>query len=332
MRFHFVFIILILLNISIDVIGQQTARDQAIELYRQGKYAEAVSALNGVSKQKDFKTDAEVWNYLGLAYLENGENKDARKALEHAVKLNPSSSVYQTNLAYVYLFNKQVDKAQSVIDNAIKLDPNNINAYYVRGSARLREKKFDEAQADAERMIDLDASDLNAYILKSDILIARFGRKIAGGSTPKDEVDLLKQAVDALENGVAKSKGNSNVKTLEEKLESTKAFHNYFARERTVSLNPPVPDPTVTPVKILQKPRPSYTDAARQAGISGTIKIAVLFGADREIKYILVVDGLGYGLDEQVVNVARKMKFEPQMKDGKPVSVVRMVEYSFTIY
>jgi outer membrane biosynthesis protein TonB len=42
--------------------------------------------------------------------------------------------------------------------------------------------------------------------------------------------------------------------------------------------------------------------------------------------------GLGYGLDQQALNAARSIAFEPQIENGKPISVVKMVQYSFAIY
>ncbi|MEJ7849191.1 MAG: energy transducer TonB [Pyrinomonadaceae bacterium] len=83
---------------------------------------------------------------------------------------------------------------------------------------------------------------------------------------------------------------------------------------------------------MLTKPRAVYTDNARSAGKSGIVRLALLLGADGKIKHILKIKGIGYGLDEQAINAARKITFEPKMKDGKQVSTVVTVEYGFTIY
>ena len=112
-------------------------------------------------------------------------------------------------------------------------------------------------------------------------------------------------------------------------------------REKTDDINlslttdtnvPLTSENNTTPLKILSKPRPSYTDRARQANISGTISIYVLFAANGKVSHIMVLKGLGYGLDAEALKAASKIKFEPMTKDGKPVSVVKMVQYSFTIY
>ena len=41
---------------------------------------------------------------------------------------------------------------------------------------------------------------------------------------------------------------------------------------------------------------------------------------------------LGMGLDEKAIEAVRNWKFEPAMKDGKPVAVQINVEVSFRLY
>jgi len=49
-------------------------------------------------------------------------------------------------------------------------------------------------------------------------------------------------------------------------------------------------------------------------------------------KGMLLLNRLGNGLDEHALRAARKIKFEPQQVGGKPVAVVKRVQYSFAIY
>lgn len=84
--------------------------------------------------------------------------------------------------------------------------------------------------------------------------------------------------------------------------------------------------------KIIAKPRARYTDAARMNDEQGKIKLAVEFGADGKIKYIFPFDTLRYGLTEEAVTAAEKIKFEPAVKNGKNVPTIIIVEYQFAIY
>jgi TonB family protein len=68
------------------------------------------------------------------------------------------------------------------------------------------------------------------------------------------------------------------------------------------------------------------------SGVQGTITVAALFGSNGKVLNVLLIKRLGYGLDEQAISAARAIRFEPQQKDGKAVSVVRLVSYTFNIY
>lgn len=85
-------------------------------------------------------------------------------------------------------------------------------------------------------------------------------------------------------------------------------------------------------VKILGKPRATYTDFARLYGISGKVILRVPFLADGTIGEIAVISKLPFGLTQQSIEAARGIQFEPAVSKGNPYSVTKPVEYSFTIY
>jgi protein TonB len=104
------------------------------------------------------------------------------------------------------------------------------------------------------------------------------------------------------------------------------------------SLPKPPPPPKPAPVgvtegvKILSRPQPKYTDAARQNQVQGTVTVKVTFNANGSIGSIAPVSGLPYGLTEQAIAAARSIKFEPAKRNGVPYSVAKTVAYTFTIY
>ena len=328
-----IFATAIFLMSAMPFLAQQQERHPGIILYEQGKYREAVSALDKASNQKEFKASAEVFNYLGLALIETGESKKATKNLGKAVALNPTNQAYRVNLAYAYLRNRQVDKAQSETEAVIKVDPKNISAYFLHGTANLWEGKLDSADNDADSMLAIDRAYPEAYIMKSDVLIARMGAKVGAGSMIKDEITLLKAATDILSTGVVNCKNSTNFKKIESEFESVNAFYSHFAnRKPWVPGTVVAAEPGVEPLKILSKQKASYTEAARKAGVQGTIQLAVLFSANGRIENLMLIKGLGYGLDQQAMTAARRITFAPMKRDGKPVSTVKLMEYSFAIY
>lgn len=108
--------------------------------------------------------------------------------------------------------------------------------------------------------------------------------------------------------------------------ERTKPEYEKIAEE--IKENPEITRPSF----ILRKPRPSYTDSARQDNISGTVGLKVEFLADGQIGKVKVVRKLYAGLDSEAAAAAKKIKFLPAQINGKNVDSEMFVEYTFTIY
>jgi TonB family protein len=83
---------------------------------------------------------------------------------------------------------------------------------------------------------------------------------------------------------------------------------------------------------ILYKERARYTEEARRHLLQGTVVLSVLFGADGHIHDIRTIKGLPYGLTENAIEAAKKIRFQPAMRYGKPVSVRTVLEFNFALY
>ncbi len=97
---------------------------------------------------------------------------------------------------------------------------------------------------------------------------------------------------------------------------------------------PPPPPPTgpTTAIQILSKPKPGYTDAARQNNVTGVVRVRVTFMANGSIGGVSVVSGLPHGLTEKAIAAARQIRFKPPLKNGQPYSVTKVVVFNFNIY
>jgi len=85
-------------------------------------------------------------------------------------------------------------------------------------------------------------------------------------------------------------------------------------------------------VEITYKPRPVYTDDARNLKIEGDVLIAVTFTASGQVQVERVVKGLGHGLDESAMAAARQIRFKPaKTADGQPVDSQAVVHILFEI-
>ena len=72
---------------------------------------------------------------------------------------------------------------------------------------------------------------------------------------------------------------------------------------------------------LISKVEPESTEKARKANLSGTVKLSLVVGADGNACNVVVVVGLGLGLDEEAVEAVSQWKFAPGMRDGKAVSI-----------
>jgi len=78
--------------------------------------------------------------------------------------------------------------------------------------------------------------------------------------------------------------------------------------------------------------RPSYTKKAQQNLITGKVRLRILVGDNGTIKKIKVISGLPYGLSEEAVRAASRLKFTPAMNEGKPIEYWRATFMEFKIY
>lgn len=95
---------------------------------------------------------------------------------------------------------------------------------------------------------------------------------------------------------------------------------------------PSTTEKQTSPLKILSKPKPSYTDLARIYGIQGTVTLRVVFLANKNIGEVSIVSKLPFGLTNNAISAAKRLTFEPLMKEGVAYSVTKTLQFTFTMY
>jgi TonB family protein len=88
----------------------------------------------------------------------------------------------------------------------------------------------------------------------------------------------------------------------------------------------------VSAPKVVFSPDPEYSEEARKAKYQGTCVLWLVVGPDGKPRDIKVQRTLGLGLDEKAIEAVKTWRFEPALKDGKPVAVQINVEVSFRLY
>lgn len=87
----------------------------------------------------------------------------------------------------------------------------------------------------------------------------------------------------------------------------------------------------VTAPSVAQKVEPQYTEAARQAKISGPVMLSITVGVDGMAHDINVVRGLDSGLDLKAVEAVQQWHFNPGKLKGEPVPVLATIEINFRL-
>jgi TonB family protein len=321
---------------------QAPEKERGIELYRKGDYSEAVKALKEAVKKQG--SDSDAWYYLGLSLHRAGNIKDARKALEKTISLRPDFAPSYKAMAYMQLLESDNKGAVKNAEKALALDPKNYELLYIAGVALLRENAAVEALARAEEALKIKPDYPEALLLKTEALMGMFAQERAkwigsldgrernklsseanGGGKRAPYYSLLKPASESLEGYLKLNQEGSEQTLLRERLEAIR----FYARWAEGSDKSVVPMTRGLRPTILYREAARYTEAARAAGVRGTVLLMVVFADDGTIKYIMVVQGLSHGLTEEAIAAARKIKFTPAMGDDKPISVTGSLEFTF---
>jgi TonB family protein len=317
-------------------------KERGIELYRKGAFSEAVVALKKAVKKQ--QSDSDAWYYLGLSLHRAGEIKDALKAIEKAISLRPDFAPSYTAMAYMLLLENDNKGAVKNAEMALALDPKNLESLYVAGVARLREDAAAEALARAEEILKIKPDNTKALLLKTEALLGMFTQEQAklveslnrrGENKSSSDLDtelkkrpyysLLKPASESLEAYLKLNPERFGQSFWSEQLEAIR-FYSRWAEGPDKSVTSMTRDLRPT---ILYREKAHYPDAASAAGIRGTVALKVVFADDGTLKHIMVMQGLSHGVTEQAILAARKIRFTPAMRDGKPISTIGSLEFTF---
>ncbi len=94
----------------------------------------------------------------------------------------------------------------------------------------------------------------------------------------------------------------------------------------------PRPAPNPNGLVLLNRPKPTFSRAARKAEIGGTIRVRATFDKRGIVSNVIFLTALPGGLSRNALFSALRMKFIPAERDGELITVSRPIEYGFFIY
>ena len=296
-------------------------RDLGIQLYKRGQTEAAINVLTEVVKQ--LPTDADAWYFLGLAHYHDSSIWLARVAFERFLRLRPNSGDANAKLAYALTLANELERAAAVARNAIELGDQSAEPHYAIAEANFRGGEYSKAIDEALMALKLNSGFAPAWITKS----------LAHSSLKQYE-----EAAESLEKFLAINPTDLDAQVWREQLEIMKGYRKAADPVSPTAASKPIEDLPIsgrevtTKARVLSKPEPTYTDAARNAGLTGTVVLKCVFSGSGEIKNILVVRSLGYGLTSKAVKAARGIRFVPATKDDRQVSMWMELHYNFNLF
>jgi TonB family protein len=145
------------------------------------------------------------------------------------------------------------------------------------------------------------------------------------------QAKLLKEAADSLERFLQLKPEATGAKELRDQLNSLRVYAEPAIKpesEWTVFL----PGEVTVKAHLLYRPEPRYPEEARAAHVRGTVKLLAVLATDGTVKNILILESSNHWFTEASADSARKIRFEPAIKDGHPVATVLWIEYGFETY
>ncbi|MFN2510967.1 MAG: energy transducer TonB [Pyrinomonadaceae bacterium] len=290
--------------------NKDTAR--AIETYHQGDAIKAIDHLQVIVEKR--ADDADAWCYLGLALNSQGLTRSSLPAFEQCVRLRPDDADVHAKLAFALIFADQPKKALASAQRALQLGDLSAESHYAIAEASLRTGAATNSAAEADTALTMNPNFTAALITKT---------------LAHTQLKSYPEAAASLELFLAGSSDDMDAETWRGQLEELR---------RLISLesNPGPPiftgQEVTQTVRILSKQEPQYSEAARKAGVMGTVVLRAVFSAEGEVNHILITRALGYGLITRSVRAARQIRFTPATKDGKAVSIYLQLEYNFNLF
>lgn len=109
-------------------------------------------------------------------------------------------------------------------------------------------------------------------------------------------------------------------------------------RPRTANpVNEDLPQPEPQAGNAVAGPRilgfylPEYTEKARDKAVEGDLIVSALFRRDGRIRDIVVVKGLGSGLDERAIEAVKRISFEPARVGERSVDARAEIVFNFKL-
>lgn len=294
-------------------------RERGIKLYEQGEIKEAIKALRAAVKSDE--SDALAFYHLGLAYTAQEDLKDARQSFEKALKLRPDFVDARAALAHALLLLNKRPEAGREAEQVLKADERHALAHYVLGEVRYPVENGRLSLSEAEKALAVKPDFALALLLKAKALRTLISAEHAGATRAQVE-DFISQSKATVAQMDSFLRAHPQPENWEELLKDLRAF---AVGDFTWIVYRPAD--VTEKAKIISKPQPMLDFT----GANGKVVLQLILRHNGVVDNIRVIYRSDERLLKPCVESARKIKFTPAMKDGRAVSQYLRVEYNFSV-
>jgi arylsulfatase A-like enzyme/Tfp pilus assembly protein PilF len=153
--------------------------------FSQNQYQSAVKTFEKILTTE--KQTPLIFDYLGSSYMRLGNEVQAEKCYEAAIKAGIDSAVFHQNLGVIHFHRKENDQAIVELQKAISLDDLNVNAHYQLGEVYRVTGNLGKAAGEYERALELNPS----YVYAKNGL----GRVFAAMKRDTEALDAFQEVV-----------------------------------------------------------------------------------------------------------------------------------------
>lgn len=276
------------------------------KLYRNGKTEQAIEELYTALSIQEIYYEAQL--LLGRSLLEAKRYREAAATLREIDPPERSFAEVHKLLGKAYYETNKLREATRnlylAINSARRPD---YELHYLLGLVQLRQNDADGAINEATRATALKPRFAPAQKLLSDAYLVK-----------RD----FKRSEKALNRYLSSVRDPMEAAEIKERIKALKNLRG--ARPEELVRKP------ITLPRIIKIPHPGYTTEALRYKVEGAVQVEALFGSDGVIQHVLLVRGLGFGLDEAALKAARGIEFKPGEVDGHPASMWMGVSILFS--
>lgn len=240
----------------------------------------------------------------------------AKSSLRRFLSLKPDSPEAQFLAAQVYAHEGAGSMAIESLEKAIENQPVFPEAHLLLARCLLEEGRQVKAREEMNTAIAQGTRPFPAYRFLAEIDISESKLEAAVASH--------EAALRVSESGDEKEAAKLRIQldNLLEMIENLKRFAVLEAAQTAPDIVRPV---------LLNFATPRYTDEARNQKIQGSVSMAVRVTENGDVDSVLLFHRLGYGLDQQAEETARKLKFSPANRNGQVITYWTKVSVEFNL-